>query len=346
MDTRPHIPVMLDEAIQALALHDDGIYLDATAGAGGHSAAIVDRLGGRGRLIAIDRDPSAVTAVQKRFAGDGRVEVIHSPFSKMAAVVEGLGLVGQIDGILLDLGVSSMQLDQPGRGFSFMRSGSLDMRMDTASGATLAEWLAEVDEEQLIRVLREYGEERFAKRVARAILERHQEQRLTTTIELAELVARAIPRHQRDKHPATRTFQALRIAVNDELGELQRMLAQSIGLLSTGGRLVVLSFHSLEDRMVKQFIQKFSHTGLDVPLDLPVIDSVTTAPLKRIRVGKKPGREEVRSNPRSRSVIMRVAERTATAFDAADNRWSDSGSVPSRQDSTVVLKRAAAGCLV
>lgn len=336
---------MLEEAIQALALHDDGIYLDGTAGAGGHSAAIVDQLGDQGRLIAIDRDPSAVATVKTRFAADERVEVIHSPFSKMAAVVEGLGLVGRINGILLDLGVSSMQLDQPDRGFSFMRSGSLDMRMDTANGVTLADWLAEVDEERLIRVLREYGEERFARKIARAILERHREQPLTTTGELAELVAESIPHHPRDKHPATRTFQALRIAVNDELGELQRMLAQAIGLLAPGGRLVVLSFHSLEDRMVKQFIQKFSQTGLDLPLDLPVVDRVMSAPLKRVRVGKKPGRVEVRSNPRSRSVIMRVAERTETVFDAADKRWSDSGKTSDRQDSNAGQNLAVAGCL-
>lgn len=306
----PHISVMRDETIQALALRDDGVYVDATAGAGGHSAAILQGLGQHGRLIAIDRDPAAIKAVRQRFADDPRVETFHAPFSQLDKVIAGLGLTGKVDGVLLDLGVSSMQLDQPERGFSFMRSGSLDMRMDSASGLTLAEWLAEVDEQQLIKVLREYGEERFAKRIARAIRERHHDEPLTTTLELAELVARANPHHERKKHPATRTFQALRIALNDELGELKRVLAQVIGLLATGGRLVVLSFHSLEDRIVKQFIQEFSQVGADIPLDLPVTETHAEAPLIRVRVGKKPSRAEVQANPRSRSAIMRVAQRT------------------------------------
>jgi len=304
---------MLEEAILALGLRDDGLYVDATAGAGGHSAAILQRLDSNGRLIAIDRDVSSIRAVQQRFGSDPRVKTFHSPFSQLGLLVEGLGLVGQIDGILLDLGVSSMQLDQPERGFSFMRSGSLDMRMDSASGLTLAEWLSEVDEQHLVKVLREYGEERYAKKIARAILERHSVEPLKNTLELAELVARANPRHERNKHPATRTFQALRIALNDELGELNRLLAQVIGLLATGGRLVVISFHSLEDRMVKQFIQEHSEVGRGVPLDLPVREVSVVPPLRRVKIDKKPSPAEVQSNPRSRSAIMRVAQRTDAA---------------------------------
>lgn len=328
---------MLDEAIDALAIRDDGIYVDATAGAGGHSAAILQALGEKGLLIAVDRDPSAIAAIQQRFAGDRRFRSFHTPFSGLQALITDLGLLGQVDGILLDLGVSSMQLDQPERGFSFMRSGALDMRMDTASGITLAQWLSEVDEERLIRVLREYGEERYAKKIARAILSRHQVKPLATTAELAQIVAGAIPGHQRDKHPATRSFQALRIALNDELGELQSLLEQVTGLLATGGRLVVLSFHSLEDRIVKQFIRQLSRVEKELPLDLPVIDTYTAAPLKRVRVNKKPGRAEVRTNPRSRSVIMRVAERTAVKIDA---KQSNDAAVAANRDNLTYLRQS------
>ena len=319
MQKAPHIPVMLGETINALAVRDNGIYVDATAGAGGHCAAILEQLSGKGRLLAVDRDPSAVARVRDRFSADTRVEVFHSPFSKLAEVVAAQGLTGQIDGILLDLGVSSMQLDQPERGFSFMRDGDLDMRMDSANGITLSEWLSTADEFLLTRVLREYGEERHARRIAAAIVEQHAHQPLQTTAELATLVSNAMPRHDHKKHPATRTFQALRIALNDELGELQRFLTQVIGLLAEGGRLVVLSFHSLEDRIVKRFIQLHSKITDDLPIDLPIIDAERIAPLKRVRVGKKPGREEVSSNPRSRSVIMRVAERTTAPVPQSDD---------------------------
>ena len=314
MQKAPHIPVMLGEAINALAIRDNGIYVDATAGAGGHCAAVLDQLGTNGRLLAIDRDPAAVEGVRNRFVEDSRVEVFHSPFSNIAEVVASQGLVGQVSGILVDLGVSSMQLDQPERGFSFMRDGDLDMRMDSDHGIKLTQWLSTVDEPLLTRVLREYGEERHARRIATAILEQHQLQPLQTTAELAALVAKAMPRHDHKKHPATRTFQALRIALNDELGELQRFLMQVIDLLAEGGRLVVLSFHSLEDRIVKRFIQHHSKVTDELPLDLPVIDVERTAPLMRVRVGKKPTRQEVSTNPRSRSVIMRVAERTNSPF--------------------------------
>ena len=318
MQQAKHIPVMLSEAINALAIRDNGIYVDATAGAGGHCSAILDQLGDKGRLLAIDRDPDAVAGVRNRFAEDSRIEVFHSPFSRIAEVVASQGLTGKINGILVDLGVSSMQLDQPGRGFSFMRSGELDMRMDSAHGMTLSQWLSTIDEYLLVRVLREYGEERHARRIAAAILEQHAQRPLETTAELAELVARAMPRHDHKKHPATRTFQALRIALNDELGELQRFLLQVIGLLADGGRLVVLSFHSLEDRIVKRFIQQHAKLTDELPLDLPVINAERLAPLKRVRVSKKPSRDEVASNPRSRSVIMRVAERTSAPIPQQD----------------------------
>ncbi|MBL4621644.1 MAG: 16S rRNA (cytosine(1402)-N(4))-methyltransferase RsmH [Immundisolibacteraceae bacterium] len=310
MQQAKHIPVMLGEAINALAIRDNGIYVDATAGAGGHCSAILDQLGSDGRLLAIDRDPDAVAGVRDRFVEDPRIEVFHSPFSRIAEVVASQGLIGKVNGILVDLGVSSMQLDQPERGFSFMRSGDLDMRMDSDHGMTLSQWLSTVDEFLLVRVLREYGEERHARRIAAAILEQHAQQPLATTAELAELVAKAMPRHDHKKHPATRTFQALRIALNDELGELQRFLLQVISLLAEGGRLVVLSFHSLEDRIVKRFIAQHSKITDELPLDLPVIDVERLAPLTRVRMGKKPSREEVSINSRSRSVIMRVAERT------------------------------------
>jgi len=291
---------MLEEAILALGLRDDGLYVDATAGAGGHSAAILQRLDSNGRLIAIDRDVSSIRAVQQRFGSDPRVKTFHSPFSQLGLLVEGLGLVGQVDGILLDLGVSSMQLDQPERGFSFMRSGSL--------------WL--------IKLHRRDPQIQQNSIVARAILERHSVEPLKNTLELAELVARANPRHERNKHPATRTFQALRIALNDELGELNRLLAQVIGLLATGGRLVVISFHSLEDRMVKQFIQEHSEVGRGVPLDLPVREVSVVPPLRRVKIDKKPSPAEVQSNPRSRSAIMRVAQRTDAAVGSSDSSGS------------------------
>lgn len=318
---------MLDQVIQALTLRDDGVYVDATAGAGGHCGAILQHLGEQGRLLGIDRDPTAVKNLRRRFADDPRVEIVHSPFSQLQTVISERGLIGKVDGVLVDLGVSSMQLDQGARGFSFMRDGSLDMRMDNSVGLTLSEWLAAVDETTLIRVLRDYGEERFAKKVARAILERHRAERIDSTLELAEVVAQAIPRHERNKHPATRTFQALRIALNDELGELKKLLAQIPAILAQSGRLVVLSFHSLEDRVVKQFIREQSETAEQIPLDLPVTERARQAPLTRVRSPKKPGSIEVRDNPRSRSVIMRVAERTASPMSGR------TGSKPGRNES-------------
>jgi 16S rRNA (cytosine1402-N4)-methyltransferase len=305
-----HVPVMLAETLQQLAINAGGNYLDATFGRGGHSAAILGQLGGTGRLLALDRDAAAITSEAARaLQNDGRFQLRHSPFSRLQDIVESENLLGAIDGILLDLGVSSPQLDDAQRGFSFMRDGPLDMRMDTTTGMSATEWLAVVDEKTLVKVLFEYGEERFARRIARAVIDQRVNAGITSTKQLASLIADAVPIRDKHKHPATRTFQAIRIAVNDELGELKAALEQAANVLKPGGRLVVIAFHSLEDRMVKRFFRAESGAKYD-PGKMPVREAdIAKGILKTVGKAIKASELEVAHNIRARSAIMRVTER-------------------------------------
>jgi len=306
-----HRPVLLEEAVAALEVRPGGCYVDGTFGRGGHSAAILERLGPEGCLIAFDRDEAAIEYGRERWGGDERLHLVQASFGTLAAEAERRGVKGKVDGVLLDLGVSSPQLDEAERGFSFQLEGPLDMRMDRGSGTSAADWLAQAPEEEIARVLREYGEERYARRIARAIVARRRQVPLRTTRELAELVAAAVPAREKHKHPATRTFQAIRIQVNRELDELRRGLAQAVEVLRTGGRLVVISFHSLEDRIVKRFLREQSR-GERLPKGVPVTEEQLRPGALRLVGGPvRPGEAEVRENPRARSAIMRVAEKRA-----------------------------------
>lgn len=308
-----HVSVLLQEAIAALAIKPEGIYVDATFGRGGHSRLILSQLGEQGRLIALDRDPEAITAGEA--VDDKRFCIRHSGFSGMKLILQGLG-VAKVDGVLLDLGVSSPQLEEASRGFSFRAAGVLDMRMDTSSGQTAAAWLATVTEEQLAEVIKTYGEERFAKRIARAIVKARAQQPIVTTTQLAEIVAATVysQQGQREdtKHPATRTFQAVRIYLNREFEELSLVLPQSVDMLNPGGRLVVISFHSLEDRIVKQFMRSAASTD-EFPRGLPLrereLQQLSKQTLRIIGKAKRPDASEVANNVRARSAVMRVAER-------------------------------------
>lgn len=303
-----HITVLLNEAVDALNVRADGVYVDGTFGRGGHSRRILSRLGVKGRLIALDRDLTAVAHGQA--IADARFCMVHAHFSSMQRVLVELGIQA-VDGILLDLGISSPQIDEGERGFSFRFNGPLDMRMDQSRGKTAAEWLAEMTEKQLVEVIRDYGEERFAKQVARAIVkEREDGNAITTTGQLAKIVAGAIPKNEPGQNPATRTFQALRIFVNQELEELSLVLPDCLQLLRPQGRLAVISFHSLEDRIVKRFIQSEADRD-NLPAGLPVRASELPQP-RLLPVGRaiKPGAAEIAANVRARSAVLRVAERT------------------------------------
>lgn len=303
-----HRPVLLVEAVEALNVRQSGLYVDGTFGRGGHAAAVLECLGPDGRLWALDRDPQAVAVARARFGDDARLRVHHGRFAEMAAVLDRDG-VAKVDGILLDLGVSSPQLDDPERGFSFLHDGPLDMRMDTSRGPTAREWLASVNERELVRVLRVYGEERFAKRIARAVVRAREADDLPeTTAGFASLVSEAVPYPDRHKHPATRSFQAVRIAVNGELEELEALLDTVCDRLAPGGRLVVISFHSLEDRIVKRFIRGAGEQR-DLPPEIPVVPEGLKARLKSMGKVVRASDDETRTNPRARSAIMRVAER-------------------------------------
>jgi 16S rRNA (cytosine1402-N4)-methyltransferase len=305
-----HLPVMFAEALQQLAIKQDGIYLDCTFGRGGHSQGILDRLGPSGRLLAFDRDVDAVNSeYAKALLKDNRFQLMHNCFSELENIVISEGLAGHVDGILMDLGVSSPQLDNPERGFSFLRDGPLDMRMNGNAGVSAAQWLATVDEQDLVKVLFEYGEERFARRIARAVIERRTQSPVTTTGQLAALIEEAVPVREKHKHPATRTFQAIRIEINRELEELKDVLQQSARILKPSGRLVVISFHSLEDRIVKRFIRDESGAKYD-PGKLPVKEvDIDKGLFKKVGKALKAGKQETAQNPRARSAIMRVAER-------------------------------------
>lgn len=306
----PHQPVLLAETLDALAIRPGGCYVDATFGRGGHAAAILHRLGPDGRLLALDRDPAAAEWAGMQLCGDGRFQFVRTPFGQLARILAERELMGRVDGILFDLGVSSPQLDDPARGFSFSQKGRLDMRMDPTAGVGAAEWLNRVPEAELDRVLAEWGEERFHRRVARAIVAARQQAPIATTAKLAEIVAAAVPTREPGKHPATRAFQAIRIAVNDELGQLEAVLPQALTALGPNGRLVVISFHSLEDRVVKRFIRE-QVRGRELPLDLPVAGRPEGMTLRSIGRAVRPGPAEIAANPRARSAILRTAERLA-----------------------------------
>ncbi len=303
-----HRSVLLEETLAALAIKTDGIYLDGTFGRGGHSGAILQRLGPEGRLLATDKDPRAVEAALHRFGTDARFAIVRGSFTRLAEEAAARGWQGRVDGILLDLGVSSPQLDDAARGFSFRREGPLDMRMDPESGISAAQWLANAGEREIAQVLKEYGEERFAKRIARAIVHsREAAGAIETTARLADVIAKAHPRWERDKHPATRSFQAIRIYINRELEELDAVLPKALELLAPGGRLAVISFHSLEDRRVKRFIQQ-QERG-DAPPDLPIMEAQIRRRLKRVGSAVRAGEDEVKENPRARSAVLRTAEK-------------------------------------
>lgn len=303
-----HRPVLVSEVLAALAVRPDGCYVDATFGRGGHAAAILERLGPTGSLLALDRDPAAAEWARAEFCNEPRFQFVQSRFSELASIVTERRLCGQVDGVLLDLGVSSPQLDDPERGFSFSRNGALDMRMDPTSGSSATDWLNRIGEMELERILAEFGEERFHRRIARAIVAARRRAPITTTARLAEIVSLAIPTRQPGKHPATRVFQAVRIAVNDELNELRAVLPQTTQILAPGGRLAVIAFHSLEDRMVKRFMRERAR-GQELPLDLPVVGIPKGISLRLIGRPSRPADPEVMANPRARSAVLRVAER-------------------------------------
>ncbi len=304
-----HITVLLNEAVDALAVREDGIYVDGTFGRGGHSRLILSRLGSQGRLIVFDKDPQAIEAAQKLAEQDGRVTVVHDGFSSFQTTLDKLG-IEEIDGALFDLGISSPQIDDGARGFSFRFDAPLDMRMDPKRGMSAAEWIATASEQDLHEVIKNYGEERFSRQIARAIVAQRTESPIDTTRKLAQLVAQNVRTRERGQDPATRTFQAVRIFINRELEEVEAVLPQVMGRLKQGGRLAVIAFHSLEDRIVKQFVKKYSqHPPLPrwaavKEADLPL------PPLKAMGKAIKPGVKETASNPRARSAVLRVAERT------------------------------------
>lgn len=304
-----HTSVLLQECLDGLAIKPDGIYIDATFGRGGHSGEILSQLGEQGRLIAFDRDPQAIEAA-KRFADEKRFTIVHSPFADMAEVIESMSLTGEIDGVLMDLGVSSPQLDDAERGFSFLRDGPLDMRMDTSRGQSAAEWLAEADEQDITQVIKEFGEEKFGKRIAHAIVNERKVNPITRTSELVRIIDQAMPVKDKFKHPATRTFQGIRIYINAELEQLRVGLKAATAILKPKGRLAVISFHSLEDRLVKRFMKEQSK-GKAVPHGLPLTQQEIDADKVLSLIGKaiKPGEDELAVNVRSRSAVLRVAEK-------------------------------------
>lgn len=302
-----HQTVLLREAVDALVTNPAGFYVDGTFGRGGHSRYLLECLGKDGRLLGVDKDLAAEASAQQLAAEEPRFEFYHGSFAGLPQKLQQMG-VEAVDGILLDLGVSSPQLDEGERGFSFMQDGPLDMRMDTTRGETAAQWLARAEVDQIAAVLKEYGEERFSRRIARAIVEARAEQAITTTAQLVKVVSEANPRWERHKHPATRSFQAIRIKVNSELVDLEDLLAGALDMLRVGGRLVVISFHSLEDRMVKRYMRDMAR-GEPIPAGVPVLDSALNRRMRLVGKAVKASAEEVDANTRARSAIMRVAEK-------------------------------------
>jgi 16S rRNA (cytosine1402-N4)-methyltransferase len=302
-----HISVLLGEAIAGLAIKEDGIYVDATFGRGGHSQVILEKLGPKGRLLAIDLDPEAIAVGKSApFSLDTRFDIAHASFAQLEALISARGWLGRVDGVLLDLGVSSPQLDAPERGFSFMREGPLDMRMNPHAGVSAEEWINSAEADDIANVLYEYGEEKCSRKIARAIVASRDVERITTTTQLAGIIAAANPLRDRHKHPATRSFQAIRIFVNQELEAIKAVLPQVLKSLAIGGRLCVISFHSLEDRIAKQFIQH-EIKGPDYPPHFPA--PLHHATLKMIGKAIEPSDAEVKDNSRARSARLRVVER-------------------------------------
>ncbi|OQX30831.1 MAG: 16S rRNA (cytosine(1402)-N(4))-methyltransferase [Candidatus Sedimenticola endophacoides] len=302
-----HRPVLYAAALEAISVRPDGIYMDGTFGRGGHSRGILQALAPGGRLIAIDKDPDAVAWGRHRFGGDGRFVIEQGSFAMLERFAEQHGVVGKVSGILLDLGVSSPQLDRPERGFSFLNDGPLDMRMDNSGGVSAREWIASARPAEMAQVIKTYGEERFGKRIAHAIEQARAQAPIETTVRLAEIVAAAMPVHEKGRHPATRTFQAIRIFINRELDDLRDCLEQSLRVLAPGGRLAVISFHSLEDRIVKRFMRD-QERGASIPKGVPVTQTQLAAKLRRVGGSTRPALEEVQANPRARSAVLRVAE--------------------------------------
>jgi len=308
-----HVPVLVEEVLAALAPDAGGFYVDGTFGRGGHAARLLEAIGPTGRLLALDRDPAAIAAGRVRFAAEPRLELEQAEFASLGERVAARGRTRAVRGVLLDLGVSSPQLDEAERGFSFAKDGPLDMRMDTTRGESAAEWLARVDEREMSRVIFELGEERFARRIAAAIVAARAASPITRTLQLAEVVRRAVRTHD-GKHPATRSFQAIRIHINDELGQLRQALEAALAVLAPGGRLAVISFHSLEDRIVKQFIR--GKASVD-PLfaGLPTIPPAAQPVMREVGRKRKADAAEIARNPRARSAVLRCAERLATPGD-------------------------------
>ena len=308
-----HVTVLLHEAVDALAVKPDGVYVDGTFGRGGHSRLILSKLGANGRLVVFDKDPQAIAVARQLAETDKRVQVVHGGFSSFQVALKELGIEA-VDGALFDLGVSSPQIDDAERGFSFRYDALLDMRMDTTRGQTAAQWLAEAGEEEIREVIRDYGEERFNSQIARAIVQQRQERPILTTGQLAQLAAQAVRTRERGQDPATRTFQAIRIFINRELEEISAVLPQAAGYLKTGGRLAVIAFHSLEDRIVKQFIRRHSRPA-PLPKWVMVRESERPEPpLREIGKAQRASAAETAANPRARSAVLRVAERTAGEF--------------------------------
>jgi 16S rRNA (cytosine1402-N4)-methyltransferase len=302
-----HVPVLAREVVDALAIRPEGVYVDGTFGRGGHSRLILERLSAKGRLIAMDRDPAAFEAGKQ--IDDPRLTLVRAPFSRLAETLDGLG-VCEVDGILLDIGVSSPQLDVAERGFSFRMDGPLDMRMDPDSGTSAAEWIAAADENEMAEVIKRYGEERFARQIAHAIAVARKTSQIRTTGELAQIIANAVRKREPGQHPATRTFQAIRIYLNRELEELAAVLPLCVQRLGVGGRLAVISFHSLEDRIVKRFMRD-EERGRDLPRGLPVrAADIPPGRLRRIGKAIHASEGEIEMNPRARSAVLRVAVRT------------------------------------
>jgi len=305
-----HQSVLLEQAVDALVTDRDGFYIDGTFGRGGHARKILSNLSGQGKLLVVDKDPQAIDEARRLQEQDPRLIVAHSSFADIVDLAGTHDVVGQVSGVLLDLGVSSPQLDDAERGFSFTKDGPLDMRMNTEAGLTAEQWLAAASEEEMARVFFEYGEEKFSRRIARAIADVRKHSPINRTLQLAEIVKQANPAWEKHKHPATRVFQAIRIHVNDELRDLEKSLEGIVEVLKTGGRMVVISFHSLEDRLVKRFIAR-EERGDDFPPDMPVTQAQLNPRVKRVGRQLKADTTEVASNIRARSAVLRVAEKIA-----------------------------------
>ncbi len=299
-----HITVLLNEAVEALVANPEGFYVDGTFGRGGHSRAILDKLSENGHLLGIDKDPRAIAVADELAARESRFDIYHGSFAQLDSALNGR----QVDGVLLDLGVSSPQLDDPERGFSFMKDGPLDMRMNTSEGPSAADWINRAEEDEISKVIWEYGEDRFSRRIARAVVQEREEAPITTTKRLADIIAGASFSREKHKHPATRAFQAIRIHINRELDDLIVCLDKALEILKPGGRLVVISFHSLEDRIAKRFIRKHAK-GDDLPRWMPVTEDQLNKRMLPLSKAVKPSKQEIDDNPRARSAVMRVAEK-------------------------------------